>query len=1697
MDIKGSLDAFVHGQLDFNGLLEIVGRVAVEDPVQIPELIDRINALYREGRLPPQLYGALLSKAGQGTPTTPAGTSIPSGRAPAGIATPEPGENIPDTGPEESDKTRIASPSMDSDDQADRTRIAAPSTAAPDESDATRIPTRSPSTATSEPADTDRTRIATDHSTGVPTGRSPTATTGAPSSTSNWGKTTGIRTATRKISNEPAVGDILKERFVLEEELGRGGMGIVFKALDQRKVEARDRHPYVALKLLNESFKQHAESLMALQREARKAQDLKHPNVISIFDFDKDGHDNYFIAMELLDGHPLDKTIKSLRGSGMPKKQALRLITQMGQALAAAHNHKPGIIHSDFKPGNVFLTPDDEVKVFDFGIARAAKPKTGEAKGDVTAFDARTLGALTPTYASLEMLEGQDPDPRDDIYALAIVAYELLSGARPFGRKPANDAMSEGMTPKRIEGLTRRQWKGLQRGLAFRRKDRSANVEVFLDDLKFRKSKAPVILALTGISLGLASWLLIPPYLEKRRESDVISSIEQSAAKDIAAYLEQTDDLPEPSRENINNKIIERLIQLISSGDATQISEALTALEGMPTSISQEVVSSAKESILSFYIEQADAAFSPTMQRYDYAAADLLLKKVSNLYPDSIQVFRTEQRIEDSRNDLLNELDSRFNQHLSNGRLVSNPNEDDITDVLRILEQLDPTHQLLTDARLPDAYSRQASAALEEDGFDQAEQLVRLGLERFQNDPALNNIQSKIRIAQEKEQARARLAKLQQRIEQQLPLLSSLQDYLDLRGDLSQLNAINPLDPLLSRVESGLKNLLDTQFNEHIAKKEWQLAGNLLEEFASQLSVDYQERQQKTLTAAHDSHEKAITDLFNDLAKAVADGRLTRPSGRNAMTLLEKAKNIAADDERVERSLASIAQAYLDLSRKSRADGEWEQARKYVQQGLALQSKDAVTNSLQSETIEITKAEEESKLRLVASERERLEREKQQKIHGLYEEFNQRLNSMTLSVINGKGMLNILDRLAALNPTDPLLEQGRKNIADRFDQEAQQLSQNGQWKTAAKLIENGIEVIPESGLLAQRLEQLNTGYENQLATDKLQHIRDQKADIEGMIARPSFTSEWSDNLLAALKAVQELLPATDPWAEQTVKRVGSLYLKQASLERTKQQFAKAAELLQSGARFAPQMTDEFGKEQAILAAEEKTWETENQQRVRLARLEGAKQSLLTQAKANDITTALKTLSTLRKELAANDEFLIVTGPEAIGNAYLRLAERRAKRNDYKAAIKLLNNGLKISPDMPKIQKALTSYQFESSIHDVRVAVQKFQPKNTKRLKNQLKQLQTQFPKRYASIVNEFASILTKRIEKTQKPDDAETLLKSARALFPDNRQLSQISIAQPPKPSVIAAKGLNATKAGQLTKAQQFLKEAEQKEKGHSDLLRLRTELKKRIKQAEDTYQKHIQALKAGKRQQAKSQVEKAIAIWTDNQRYQKKLAELKKPVLIAKTKDKCNPKFAGYGKRSSKFRCYDLLKDKQKGPIMVVVPAGGGNTTPYAIGRYEISVGDFNTYCQLSGNCKPISGKNSKLPLTNTSVSVARKYARWLTEKTGATYRLPTTKEWTHAAGAKGSQLPGTDFNCLLLSGGSIIKGGAPVNVNVAPQNSWGLFNYIGNAQEWVATGKSLGAMGGHYNDPSNKCNIKSNRNHNGKADSLTGFRLLREIRG
>jgi len=288
-----------------------------------------------------------------------------------------------------------------------------------------------------------------------------------------------------ELATDYDVGSTIRGRFKLEKLLGSGGMGKVYKALDLLKEEAKDRKPYVAVKLLNDNFRDHPEAFISLQREASRQQKLSHPNIATVYDFDRVGGPGtaVYITMELMEGVEIKDYIrkKVIPKKGLPFKKAYEIIKQIGAGLTYAHEHQ--LVHSDFKPSNAFLCNNGKVKTLDFGIARAVEnPITGDMTQ--TLFDPGKLGALTPAYASHEQLDGKEPDIRDDVYAFGCVAYELLTGKHPFGKIPANQAREKRLTPPYIESLNKIQNAALSGAVAFFRADRSPSVSHFIKELE-------------------------------------------------------------------------------------------------------------------------------------------------------------------------------------------------------------------------------------------------------------------------------------------------------------------------------------------------------------------------------------------------------------------------------------------------------------------------------------------------------------------------------------------------------------------------------------------------------------------------------------------------------------------------------------------------------------------------------------------------------------------------------------------------------------------------------------------------------------------------------------------------------------------------------------------------------------------------------------------------------------------------------------------------------------------------------------------------------------------------------------------------------------------------------------------------------------------------------------------------------------
>ena len=278
-----------------------------------------------------------------------------------------------------------------------------------------------------------------------------------------------------------AEGDVLRERYRIVRMLGQGGMGTVFEALDQYRVDLTTVSNRVAIKVLHTAVTQRLDLLAELRSEFWHLQSLSHPNILRAFEFDRDG-DTEFFTMELLKGAPLSRVLGARTGRALRRPYALAIIRDIGAALA--HAHSRGVVHGDINPGNILITDEGEVRVLDFGASR--KLRDGPWIAD---FDLPRPGPVaTPAYASCQLLSGETAGPRDDLFAFACVAYVLLTGRRPFRGHTAVEARALRVRPRRPGGLTRRQWRALRAALNFERERRPSGLAECVHRLDLREA---------------------------------------------------------------------------------------------------------------------------------------------------------------------------------------------------------------------------------------------------------------------------------------------------------------------------------------------------------------------------------------------------------------------------------------------------------------------------------------------------------------------------------------------------------------------------------------------------------------------------------------------------------------------------------------------------------------------------------------------------------------------------------------------------------------------------------------------------------------------------------------------------------------------------------------------------------------------------------------------------------------------------------------------------------------------------------------------------------------------------------------------------------------------------------------------------------------------------------------------------------
>ena len=565
------------------------------------------------------------------------------------------------------------------------------------------------------------------------------------------------------------------------------------------------------------------------------------------------------------------------------------------------------------------------------------------------------------------------------------------------------------------------------------------------------------------------------------------------------------------------------------------------------------------------------------------------------------------------------------------------------------------------------------------------------------------------------------------------------------------------------------------------------------------------------------------------------------------------------------------------------------------------------------------------------------------------------------------------------------------------------------------------------------------------------------------------------------------------------------------------------------------------EERKALATATEAFEREQAEQVRLARIDGFKETFESQAKATDVANAAKTLESLRKEVgAAADPFVVTEAPRMLATAYYKLATQQAQdKHDFAAALKFAKACADLQPQRQECKLAVRDYTVDGNKQELDKTFARGEFDLGDALVK-ISEVQVLDPGAFSEAEGRWAPPVTTRFGalRTAGPTNFNDLLKQAKDVFAGNQMIASIepikigpAVAKTPTgpSSPIIAEIKSAIDKALLTKAKELLQKAAQSDGETPEIVQLKGIFNGKARQVKDVVtgidarvtegsgliaqwqQDHADATNAKAKAvlvAAREELDGAFAIWADSTALQQRklkiadeLARLtagphaEPAVPPAPPTDPCEAKLAGYGKRKA-GTCFYFVSGKQPGPYMVVVPAGEGIAKPFAIGKYEVTVADFNRYCRLSGKCQPNTTDEGALPITGITLAQAKEFLDWLSERTGQKFRLPTVAEWTYAAtAAAAGEQPKKDYNCRVEQGGQLLKGQGTMGVNTGKANGWGLYNYVGNAQEWATAGSGVVARGGAFEDSFSKCDISLEKPHSGTADHATGFRALLEL--
>ncbi|WP_028865933.1 serine/threonine-protein kinase [Psychromonas aquimarina] len=502
-------------------------------------------------------------------------------------------------------------------------------------------------------------------------------------------------------SDKDLIGTCFNERYLIESQIGTGGMSDVYRAVDLHLKNAGIDESFVAIKVLQTQFSGMQDVQQVLIKEALQTQKLSHPNIIRVFDVASDGEYDFMI-MELLDGESLDQIINRSKPLGISFSKTQTIIKQIAKALSYAH--KNGLIHTDLKPSNIFLTRKGEIKIFDFGVARSLQLNYDK----YAVQDKNTTSALsgyTPAYASLEQLNGESPCAADDIFAFSCIIYELLSSKHPYQRIAADKVDVKKTKLSKPKNLNYYHWMPLKKGLALHKSSRISNVDSLINSLSIKLypkiAAAAVLVCLCSLAAN--------------------------------TYMTQNADIAD-----LNNRLSvkEQYLSKIADYSTLSASDFLTNIDSIQTEdklIAQALFRKHQQQLIDIVEQKIKNA--PTVGNGKYKnndAVEAILAEAFVYYPDSLRLKQIQNEQRTSRQSIIAALIDRLDQLLLQGRYQETGNYD-IPNLLTDLSLLTPGEEYLATNEAFELYENKFNNALNDKDYKELNSLIEVGELVFHN----------------------------------------------------------------------------------------------------------------------------------------------------------------------------------------------------------------------------------------------------------------------------------------------------------------------------------------------------------------------------------------------------------------------------------------------------------------------------------------------------------------------------------------------------------------------------------------------------------------------------------------------------------------------------------------------------------------------------------------------------------------------------------------------------------------------------------------------------------------------------------------------------------------------------------------------------------------------------------------------------